>query len=217
MKLSGMIFDLDGTIADTLPICVQASQEALFPFTGRHFSAAEIAARFGPTEEGMLRQWVPEHAGAALKIFLEVYEREHYRCTAVFPGLADALHLLSERGVRLAIATGKGPDSALISLRYLGLGPIFDAVESGSPDGPIKPQSIRRIIDAWGVAPEAVAYVGDTPPDMVHAREAGVLALGAAWAETATVQNGPAGSAHVVFTSVDDFIRWIEETVEPVG
>ncbi len=211
MKLKGIIFDLDGTLADTLPICVKASQDALLQTTGRQYTDAEITALFGPTEEGMLRKLVPDRVQEAMEIFLESYEREHYMCTAPFPSIREALEILTDQGVRLAIVTGKGPGSAEISLRHLGIRSLFDQVETGSPDGPIKPASIRKVLATWGIEPAVVAYVGDTPHDMRHSRRAGVLALGAAWAPTATVREADGGIADAVFESVEDFIRWVQE------
>jgi len=166
MRLTGIVFDLDGTLADTLPICVKAFQDTLVHFTGRRYSETEITAHFGPTEEGMLRRLIPDRAQQAVETFLEVYEREHNVCTAPFPGIRDVLWLLASRGVKLAIVTGKGSRSAEISLRHLGLGSMFDTVETGSADGPIKSLSIRRVLDGWGAEPLSVAYVGDTPHDM---------------------------------------------------
>jgi len=48
MRLDGMIFDLDGTLTDTFPVCFVAFREALQAFTGRSYTDEEIVARFGP-------------------------------------------------------------------------------------------------------------------------------------------------------------------------
>jgi pyrophosphatase PpaX len=217
LQVKGIIFDLDGTLADTLPVCIRALQHVIAQYRGQQYTDAEVRATFGPTEEGVLRNLMPDCWPEALNTYLLAYEKDHLGCTEPFPGMRDALELLAERHIKLAVVTGKGPGSAEISMRYLGLRAYFDRIEAGSADGPIKPQSIEFVLNAWGEQPQHVAYVGDTNYDMRAARQAGLLPIGAAWAKTATVQIQPAGDAHLVFSTVRDFIDWIDETVTPTG
>ena len=213
--IHGLIFDLDGTLADTLPVCFVAYRGAIEEFTGRDLSDAEIETLFGPSEEGIIRRAVPDRWRECLELHLEIYDREHSRCTGLFPGLEPILHLLRDRNVRLAIVTGKGPRSAEISLRHLGVRHLFDAVEVGSPEGGIKPVSIRRVLDRWQLPPGRVAYVGDAPYDMRAANEVGVVALGAAWAETADASALSPLEPAAVFTDVEAFKAWLDAHTAP--
>jgi pyrophosphatase PpaX len=210
MHLAGMIWDLDGTLANTLPICIAAFRHALAVHTGRFYSDAEIAALFGVTEAGMIRRVIPEDWREAEQAFLAEYERLHDSTLTVFPGIEETLRALQERGTRLAIVTGKGQESADISVRHLGLASYFEHVEVGSPDAPIKPHSMRLVLKAWNMAPQDCAYVGDTPYDMVAAAEVGVIGLGAAWAATATVSDTTLPRPTAVFRQVDDLLRWVD-------
>ena len=54
-----MIFDLDGTLGDTIPVCIQAFQRTFHRYLGQQFTAQDIIAMFGPSEEGMLRRHLP--------------------------------------------------------------------------------------------------------------------------------------------------------------
>lgn len=210
MKLAAMIFDLDGTLGDTLPVCFEAFRHTLLQFLGRRYTDAEIRAMFGPSEEGILQRLVPERYEECLRAFLAAYERAHSERATSFPGIERLLGQLRERGVRLGIVTGKGPGSAEISLRHLGLAPYFEAVEAGSADGGIKPAAIRRLLGRWAVAPERAAYVGDVPYDVRAAQEAGVMPLAAAWAPTADAAALRQAGAQEVFTSVEALARWLE-------
>jgi HAD superfamily hydrolase (TIGR01549 family) len=210
MRLAGMIWDLDGTLADTLPVCIAAIRHALAVPTGRRYSDAEIATLFGVTEAGMIRRVVPDAWREAERVFLAEYERLHDSALTVFPGIEETLRALRGRGIRLAIVTGKGQESAGISVRHLGLAPYFEHVEVGSPDAPIKPHSIRLILDAWDMAPADCAYVGDTPYDMVAAAEVGLIPLGAAWATTATVSKNTLPHPAAVFKRVEEVLRWLD-------
>lgn len=217
MKLAGMIFDLDGTLGDTLPLCIASFRYAFEGALGKRLSDEEIIARFGPSEEGTCRELVPEGWQTVLEAYLEEYERGHERYTEPFPGIEDALRLLRARGLSLAVVTGKGRRSAEVSLDRFGLAGYFDSVEIGSPDGPIKPTRIRKVLSDWEAAPHEAAYVGDSASDTLAAREAGVAMLGAGWAQTATVGAPGASEPLVNFSSVDDFICWVERNVRPRG
>jgi pyrophosphatase PpaX len=215
MRLDGFIFDLDGTLGDTLPVCFAAFRRALEGYASHPYSDEEIAARFGPSEEGMLQRMVPHGWQACLDAYLAAYEEESAREDRLFPGIENALRLLEGRGLPMAVVTGKGAHSAAISLRHLRLAAFFDVVETGSPDGSAKSLAIKRVLRKWGAAPHHVVYVGDVPADMEAAREAGVIPLGAAWSLTSRADDLRAVSPLETFHSLESFIQWIEKNVEP--
>jgi phosphoglycolate phosphatase-like HAD superfamily hydrolase len=217
MRIDGLIFDLDGTLADTFPVIFTAFREATLAYLGRALSDAEIVATFGPSEVGIIQRLVPDRWEACLAAYLAAYDRAHFMCPAPFPGIDRALALLRRRGVNVAVVTGKGPESATRSLRYLGLLDRFDAVETGVPEAGIKPRSIARVLERWRVAPDHVAYVGDAVGDVHAAREAGVLAFAAAWAPGADAAGLAAAGAHATFRAVDELIDWIERSVGARG
>lgn len=215
MRLDGMIFDLDGTLADTLPACFRAFRRALAACGHRPMSDAEVMEYFGPSEDGIFQRLAPDNWRAYLKAYLDVYEEEHASSARLFPGIEVALRLLLERAIRLAIVTGKGPESAAASIRLLGLAPYLDHWEPGDPSGNIKPAAIAKVLDRWKVSPKDVAYLGDTPEDVRAARAAGLLPLSAAWDGRADVARLRAVSPHAIFASVDEFLRW-SERLDPV-
>lgn len=206
--LRAVIFDLDGTLGNTLPVCFAALRDVFRRRIGRTFTDAEITSMFGPSEEGIIRQRVLEDPESAVEEFLVEYDRAHSACTEPFPGVREALSLLRERGKMLGIITGKGPRSAEISLRHLGIAGSFDAVRAGSPEGDRKPESITGLLAEWEIGPQEAAYVGDSPSDMRSAREAGVAAVAAAWAETADRQGLQAEQPDLIFDSVEAFASW---------
>lgn len=209
MKLRGIIFDMDGTLADTLPVIIPALQETFRRYAGREYSAEEIYAMFGPTEEGVIQRRVP--AGdypAALRFYLDRYAAYHDSACQPFPGVIPMLDRLRAGGTRLGVVTGKGPGTAAITMRALDLEGRIETLETGSNAGGIKADAIRRVLAAWDMPPEHAAYVGDVPYDMEAAREAGVLPVAAAWAETATVRPG---DGDLAFHSVEAFAHWIED------
>jgi len=213
MKLYGIIFDMDGTLADTNLVCIEAFQRTFVHFLGRSYSAEEIHALFGPDEEGIVRRIVPDHWQQALKMYLDEYEHAHAAYPAAFSGLLPILERLQADGVRLGIVTGKGQGSAEISLRLLNLGSYFEPVEVGSPDGGIKAGKIQLVLDRWAAAPETVAYLGDALSDVDAARQAGITALAAGWCTNADLAGLAARRPAALFRQVADFEHWLEENL----
>ena len=214
MKLRGVIFDLDGTLADTIPICISAFRDAVKQYTARHYTDQEIVAIFGPSEVGMIQRAVPDRWQDCLATYMGVYDRHHRRCETPFPGVITLLDFLKQRGVPLAIVSGKGANSAAVSLRHLGLAQYFDTVETGSPDGDIKHLSIQKVLAKWGMSPEQVVYIGDAPSDVEAARKAGVAPLGAAWAASSDLERLQASAPVAIFRSAASFAEWIERNLD---
>lgn len=208
-SLRAVIFDFDGTVAHTLPICIEAFRRAAQPLTGRVYTDDEITATFGPAEEGSVRVLAPEAPEECLAQYLRHYEELHAECLAPFSGVTELLQELRQRGLKIGLVTGKGPRSCEISLRVLGMEKDFDLVETGCAHGPCKPEGIERMLHAWGIPGEETAYVGDSPSDVNSARAAGALALGAAWADSADEEAIRARRPDGLFTRVEDLRRWL--------
>lgn len=214
MRLDGIIFDLDGTLADTLPACFAAFRRALAACGHRPMADAEVMEYFGPSEEGIFQRLAPTAWPAYLKAYLDVYEEEQRRSARMFPGMETALERLRALGVRMAIVTGKGRESAAISIRLFALERFLDGWEPGGPSGNVKPAAIATVLTRWGIPPGRVAYLGDTPEDVQAARTAGLLPLSAAWDGRADSARLQAASPAAIFPAVEDFRRWIE-TLDP--
>ncbi len=209
MRLRGLIFDLDGTLGDTLPVCYAAFREVLQQRLGRDYSDAEIRALFGPTEEGVFRRLLPDEERLAVQEYLAAYARLHPRLGRGVPEVVSLLDSLREQHVVLGVVTGKGPESTRISLRALGLAGYFEAVEAGSADGPVKPEAIRRMVRRWGFASPEVGYVGDSAYDLRAARQAGVQAIAAAWVPGTPLDALRTAQPDGLFERVSDFAAWL--------
>ncbi|MCL2669517.1 MAG: HAD family hydrolase [Syntrophaceae bacterium] len=183
--LKCVIFDLDGTIADTLPLCIAAFRQAVEPILGKSVSDNEIAATFGPSEEGTIQAFIPDFFAEGLSNYLKSYRQLHDMCKQPFDGIIDLLTALKERGLMLALVTGKGINSLDISLEFFGISKYFDAIETGSPKGPSKPAGMYKVLNKLGLRPHEAIYIGDAPNDIVSAREVSIPVIAAAWAETA--------------------------------
>lgn len=183
MKL--VLFDFDGTIADTLPLCLHAFQAALTPYAGHMMTVEEISKTFGYNEEGMIHLLVPGHEKEALADYLSAYERLHGECSALFDGIPELFADLKSNGMKVCLVTGKGEPSCAISLRYFGLENTFDAVRTGSPEGDIKAKNFVSLIRQFGFDPAECVYVGDAVTDVTESQKAGIACYSACWSGTA--------------------------------
>jgi pyrophosphatase PpaX len=209
MSLRGVIFDLDGTLGDTLPATLAAFRTIFLRRLGVEYSDREIRALFGPDELGVFMRLIPDAAEAATAEFLSEYERCHAGLSGPFEGIAQLLDTLAARKVACAVVTGKGAESAELSLRLLGLERYFPIVEAGSLHGAVKPAAMRRVLEHWGYEPDAVAGIGDHPSDVRAARANGMIALGAGWARGTDVQALHTELPEAVFPLVSDAHAWL--------
>ncbi len=206
--LRGIIFDLDGTLGDTLPVCYEAFATVFRRRLGREYSESEIHAMFGPSEEGVLARVCPDAPAEALEAYLTEYRRAHAACPRPFRGIPPLLRELRASGTELAIVTGKGPASARISLERFGIAGWFSAIEAGSPAGGVKPACMRRVLDRWGFSPRDVAGVGDSPSDIRSAKTLGIRSVAAVWAPGSDPRALRSCVPDHLFEDVRTFRRW---------
>ena len=213
-KIKSVIFDLDGTIGDTLPLIYKAFKLSIEPLINRSVSDAEIMATFGPSEEGTIMALAPDHYDRGLADYLSYYEAWHHLCPEPFDGVRELLETLGNHNVRLGMVTGKGERSAYITLREFNLVDHFEIIETGSPLGPRKPEGIKAALDLFGdISTQETIYVGDTPSDIHSSRQAGVSIVAAAWADTAEKDTLLALQPDEIFYTIPSFRDWLYERI----
>jgi phosphoglycolate phosphatase/pyrophosphatase PpaX len=181
-----VIFDLDGTTGDTLPLALASFREVFRELAGGDISDGEITRYFGPSEEGTVRGILPGKVKEGLALYLERYGELHDRmCPEPFDGIRELIAEIKRRGAVCALVTGKARGSLDISLEKFGMTGAFDAIETGIAERPTKTEGIGRVLEKFGAAPEETLYVGDAPSDITSARELSCAVASAAWASTA--------------------------------
>jgi len=213
-KIKAVIFDLDGTLANTLPLCIQAFRQSVEPLINRSISDAEIIATFGPSEEGTIMTLAPNHYDKGVSDYLYYYENLHEMCPVPFDGIKDVLQTLKNKGIRIAMVTGKGKQSTDISLRHFELPHFFEIIETGSPKGARKAEGIQLILD-WlsDIRKDEEIYVGDAPSDIIASRKVGIPVVAAAWVDTAEPEKLQELKPDELFYTIKDFSDWLFDKI----
>ncbi|HZK62293.1 MAG TPA: HAD hydrolase-like protein [Anaerovoracaceae bacterium] len=215
MPIRCVIFDIDGTMADTLPICVMAFQKTLKGVNGINYQPEEITRYFSLAEGGILSKFVnDDEFPNTLTVYYRELEGLHRENNPVLPGITDLLEELSSRNIPMGVVTGKGRISAELTLKAMDLLKYFPYVEYGSDHAADKSIGLRRILSGYNIDPHEAVYIGDMESDILDAQKVGMFAAGAAWASTATLQKEDRGEGVEIFSTVNDFRNWLFEQLE---
>lgn len=189
MVIEGIIFDLDGTLLDTLEDLADSMNEVLeglgFPIYGleayKFFvgEGLEVLARRVLPED----RRTPEIMAQCLGKMRETYGHRWRLKTRPYPGIPELLDSLRPRGLKLAVLSNKADDFTQIMVAELLSDWHFDRVLGARSDHPKKPDpaGALEIAAALQTSPSRFLYLGDTPIDMQTASAAGMFPIGVLW------------------------------------
>lgn len=206
MNTELVIFDLDGTLLDTIGDLAAAcnvvlerrglpqhTYEQYCHFVGN--GIMRLVERALPEE---LR--TPEYVARVRADFVEYYTAHIDLLTKPYDGIEELVGELARRGVRMAVASNKfqAGTEKLVGRYFPGV--KFDAVLGQRPDVPLKPDPaiVEEILTLTGTARERVLYVGDSGVDMETAAAAGVRSAGVTWGFRDRAELETAGARHIV-------------------
>lgn len=213
-KIKCVIFDLDGTVGDTVPLCIKAFRKSIEPLINRSVSDEEIIATFGPSEEGTIMALAPEFYEKGVEDYLEYYERYHEMCPVPFDGIIDILELLKKKGIQIAMVTGKGKYSTDITLKKFFIDKYFEIIETGIVSGQSKPQGIERVLRHFNdFQKDEFIYVGDAPSDITASRKVGIPVVSVAWAQLVDSEKLKELNPNEFFVNVKEFSDWLSERI----
>jgi len=212
--LKCIIFDVDGTIADTLPLCIKSFRNSIEKISGKPCSDEEIIATFGPSEEGTMMALIPDRYEEGVSGYLSNYKKYHKQmCPDVFPGIRELFKFIKKNNLLTGLVTGKGRKSLDISLELFGCDGWFDAIEAGNPQGENKAECMMRILKTLNLKPDEAIYVGDTVTDINACKKAGIPIISAAWAKTADFDALSKLNPDRIYTRIEDFADWLSKKI----
>ena len=186
-RFDTFVFDLDGTLLDTLPDPVVLTNAVLRECGFPERTSAEVLSYVGNGVKALMYQAVPQDADeeaveAAMGRWKELYPQYGYRLTKAYEGIPETVAELKRRGARLGVLSNKF-DAGVQEVVGAYLPGLFAVAHGESADIPRKPDptGLLRTIEELGSAPERTVYVGDSTGDVAVARNAGTYAVGVTW------------------------------------
>jgi phosphoglycolate phosphatase len=209
-----VIFDMDGTLLDTIEDIADASNRVYVPRGLAPCSIEEMKSLVGDGAEELIRRVFvsrgkPAPDDAEVAAILREYRREYEACwrshSRPYAGIPELLTELSRRGVKTAVLSNKAQMFTALMAEELLAAHRFDIVRGSLPGVPLKPDPAPALAIAaeLGVAPAACAFVGDTNVDMTTARAAGMLAVGALWGFRTADELRANGAAILIASPLD--------------
>ena len=206
-----VIFDLDGTLLDTIADLANATNHALtqLGYATHPVSAYKYMVSNGVTK--LLERALPEDMRTTRMVeamrthFRQYYDGHCTDCTTVYPGISDLLDELATRNIDTAVTSNKYQSAVtqLIS-HFFGKTP-WAAVLGHQDNVPVKPDPsiVFMALNARPTHKDEVLYVGDSAVDMETARRAGIESVGVTWGFRPRSELVAAGADHLVDTPDD--------------
>ena len=186
-EAQAVLFDLDGTLVDTLPDIAWCLNQVLAQHQLAALPEARVRALVGGGVAAMIEQVAREQrasdAGRLLADYSACYRQHLVQYSRPYAGIERLLETLAARGLPIAVVTNKAHVLALQVLEQLLPTTAFGAVMGHRPGQPLKPAPDAALLAAerLGVAPVHCLFVGDTPIDLLTAHAAGMPVVAAGW------------------------------------
>lgn len=187
MKYALAIFDLDGTVLDTLQDLANAVNFALEKHGYPCHSTEKIRTMIGNGVANLIQRALPENSSdderkEVLSDFKAYYAEHMNDCTRPYEGICELMQALKDAGVRVGINSNKF-DAALQNLCRLHFDGLYDMAVGESEHTPRKPDpaAALRIMQAMGAEKSRTIYIGDSSVDLNTARNAGVDGAWVSW------------------------------------
>jgi HAD superfamily hydrolase (TIGR01509 family) len=182
---NALLFDLDGTLAETDSLHLPTWVDVLSPYgveVDEEFYRESISGRSTSKIVEDLLPDLPAEEGRKLADAKEASFRERARELEPLPGLLDFMEEAKNRGLSLALVTNAPEENVEAILLALELGEFFDEVVLSDEVGPVKPDPApyRAALDKLGVAPEEALAFEDSPSGIASAVGAGIPTVGIA-------------------------------------
>jgi pyrophosphatase PpaX len=195
-----VLFDLDGTLIDSIGLLLASVEHAFEGFPGRKPTEAEWVAGIGTPLAKQLRAFADsDEQVATLTHRYRTFQREaHDRLTTAYPGTLEVLRTLADGGHPMGIVTSKSNEMMHRGLEYTGIAPFMttaigaDSCSTHKPD----PFPVQLALRELGYDASEAVFVGDSPHDVNAGNSAGVVTIAALWGPFTREQLQPANPTH---------------------
>lgn len=186
-KIKAILFDLDGTLADTLGDLANATNHALTQLGCPTHPVEAYRYFVGDGARNLLQRTLPadkrDRVDEGVKLLREHYEAHCFDLTRLYPGITELVSAIAGQGLKLAVLSNKPDDFTKRMVAHYFQPNPFDVVQGQLANVPLKPDpaAALRIVKYTGIPAAEWLYLGDTNTDMRTAKAAGMRAVGVLW------------------------------------
>ena len=216
--VQAVLFDLDGTLIDTVELIRLSFRHATLQVLGRSVPDEITMAGVGRPLMRQFHEMAPGSEDELLSVYRAFNMAHHDELAQAYPGTLATLRTLAASGTPMAVVTSKGMQAASHGLATFGLTGFFDAlitvddVERHKPD----PLPLQRAAELLGMDIRYCMYVGDSPHDMQAALAADAVAVAALWGaftRSEVLEPGP----RLALERIEDVLPLLHGDVERFG
>ena len=185
--IKAVVFDMDGTILDTLEDLRSSVNHALRKHRMPERSSAEVRAFLGNGMVYLIHRAVPEGTDPETEASVLASHKAYYplHCaeqTRPYPGIVELLQLLREAGIKTAVVSNKSDENvqALVRDYFDGLFTVAVGARDGVPRKP-SPELVEIALSELGVTKEEAIYIGDSDVDVATAKASGLSMITVLW------------------------------------
>ena len=201
--IKGCIFDLDGTLVDSLKDLANSTNEVLFR---RGYPTHDVSSYnyfVGNGVKKLVERALPEdkkdETDICLKEFYDVYSKRCLEYTSCYKGINELLHYLKDLGIHLAVVTNKPHHLAQKICDYY-FKDIFEVVIGNCDEFPLKPEpdSTLSVLERFHIHSDECLFIGDSNVDIYTGLNASMSAVGVTWGFRTYEELKDAGATYVV-------------------
>lgn len=187
MSIRSVLFDLDGTLVDSLDDLTDAVNHARQEFAQPPLASSIVSTMIGKGALNLIQRALPDcsvpEINSALQLFLDYNAAHIADKSRLYPGVAEMLETLRNKGFRLAVVSNKNEAHSRMILESLGIRDRFENISGGDTFPEIKPSPLPllRVIEQLGVAAHECIMVGDSINDIQAGNLAGIVTVGCRW------------------------------------
>ena len=206
--IKAVIFDLDGTLLNTLEDLANASNFALRSCGYNEHPIKDYIRFIGSGRYILMKRILPEEdknneeaIEKVLKLFDEYYGEHMHDTTKPYDGIYELIKELKIKNIKLAVVSNKPDEFAGETVnRYFGN--YFEITYGQRPNHAVKPdpKTVYEVMEYLNVTKEECIYVGDSDVDMKTAQNAGVKSIGVAWGFRGEEELKSAGADYIIRT-----------------
>jgi pyrophosphatase PpaX len=178
-----VVFDLDGTVVDTVELIVESFRFATRTVLGEVLPDELIIAGVGRPLLAQMESLSVEHARELYDVYREYNHRRHDELIRGYDGIEEVLDALKAAGRRTGIVTSKSRDTTAMAFRAVGLDDRFDVVVTATDTSEHKPSPAPLLLclRQLGATADGSIYIGDSPFDIQAGTAAGMATAAVAW------------------------------------